>query len=274
MTWRQAGALSGVNIVDTYANRPATGYAEGQRFVPKDSGPAFVWDAAANLWRPEFETTLGYEPPSTGWTAVDSGRGANVSFANGVLELAATSMGVGDAYSLAVRSFAGGAGDFDVRARLRQVMSLMGSSEVVVPSYLVSGLTVRDSVSGELTVFVFQGEKVSNAIDGMRNAIGVYRLNSTTSFNNVIRVHYAHNRFTDSAIWLRIQQVIDPNPSNSSIRFYTSNDGKRWWYVTDIYGGSRMPITPDQIGICHCAFVPSGSGAHDSGVRLESWEPS
>jgi hypothetical protein len=275
VAWRYSGTLGkwvrtsgaggggggGGNLIDAYVNRPASGTV-GQRFRPSDGGPAFVWDGT--LWRPEFETRLGYEPPSAGWTAVDSGRGANVSFANGVLELASTSMAVGDAWSFAVRSFAGGAGDFDVRVRLRQVMTMMGSTEVVSPAWLVSGFVLRSSSSGQWTGLLAQVSRPNNSTRTTQVVLGCF--NSATSWNNTPIVHDVHHVPADSHWWFRAAQV------GTTLSLYTSNDGMRWWKLWELVAGSRMPTVPDQLGIGHNAYLASGSGSHDTGVRLESWE--
>lgn len=253
MTWRKPSATPGTNLVDTYTNRPAAGLA-WQRFTPTDGGPEFVWDGT--LWRPALGTTLGYEPPSSGWSAVNGGNGASVSFANGVVELATTAVASTDKVGLAVRSMSGG-GDFDLQARVRPILSLADSGGGTVT--WESGLILRDSATGNFTWIHSQMESGTR-----RNQIQVTPFTSVNAGSAYYVRQEATQFFTDSAVWMGFKQV------GTTRTMRLSNDGIRWWTIWTQTGASRYPLTPDQAGIAHTGYAGS-TFSYDSGTRLESW---
>lgn len=252
MTWRHPSATPGTNLVDTYTNRPAAGLA-WQRFTPTDGGPEFVWDGT--LWRPALGTTLGYEPPSSGWTAVDGGNGANISFANGVLELASTGSNSSIRWSLAVRSI-DGSSVFDLRSRMRSVYSPCNSGGGVAHFY--RGICVRDSSSGNMQILSHS----SNAQTGTYVVVETY--SNPTTFLGTQIIHNTMGWDMGSECWFRV--VNNPPTSRS---YFLSNDGVRWWQIYSVSWASRYPTTVDQVGIQHCTH--GNVGARDAGARLESW---
>jgi hypothetical protein len=251
-------SVAGSSLLDTYANRPASG-TNGQIFRPSDGGPSFIWDAGVSLWRPQFETTLGFEPPSAGWTAIDGGAGAAVSFSKGTVELASTSVSSSNQIALAVRTF-DGSGDFDVIAKIRPILSLRNSSGGL--GTFVSGLCLRDSGTANFMWFLMQANSAKT------KQIQVSAFTDANTFSYDLVVQDATQWFDDADLWLRVTDT------SGTRRFYVSNDGLRWWEIAVQTGGSRFPVSFDQIGLAHQGYVFSGSASWDSGVRLESLETS
>lgn len=239
-----------------YASRPASGAIIGERYRPTDGGPDFVWDGT--LWRPDFETTLGYEPPSTSWTVTDGGTGAAGSFSKGTYELSSTSMSSSVAIAIAVRTFSG-SGDFDLIARIRQVHALRNSSGG--EGTFTSGIILRDSGTGNLGWLIMENSKTSRT-----KRLSFSTFSSQTSWAADLIRQDVSQTFDDAHVWMRITDT------SSTRNYFVSNDGVRWWQIYTASGGSRYPVTPNQAGLAHQGFVDSGTPSYDSGVRLESWK--